>query len=147
MTEQAPDSGPPVGLFPGDAPTPFAAVLRFSVTDDAAASPEALATQRERLAGALDVFSGCDGFRGGWVGLGVDTADDGEHWLLVAHWASVGQYRRALSSVDVRLAAVPVLAQARDEPTGFEVLASHVVGDGPAPWGPHGSSASARGTG
>jgi hypothetical protein len=34
----------------------------------------------------------------------------------------VGAYRRALSSYEVKLAATPVLALGRDEPSAFEVL-------------------------
>lgn len=145
--EPQPAGGPPAELLGAARPTPFVAVLRFAVGDEAAAGAGAVASERDRLAGVLDVLGACEGFRGGWVGRALDPAEDGEHWLLVVHWSSVGQYRRALSSVDVRLAVVPVLALARDEPTGFEVLGSYVVGEGDAAWGPPGVSASARGTG
>ena len=34
-------------------------------------------------------------------------------------WDNVGSYRRALSSYDVKVAVVPLLAQAVDEATAF----------------------------
>jgi hypothetical protein len=41
---------------------------------------------------------------------------------MLARWDSVGSYRKALSSYDVKLNAVPFLSGAIDEPTAFEVL-------------------------
>ena len=40
----------------------------------------------------------------------------------MSRWSSVGSYRKALSSYDVKLNAVPFLSRAIDEPTAFEVL-------------------------
>ena len=37
-------------------------------------------------------------------------------------WENVGAYRRALSSYDVKLHAVPLLGRAIDEPSAFEVV-------------------------
>lgn len=41
---------------------------------------------------------------------------------VVSQWDDVGSYRRALSNFDVKVAAVPLLATAADEPSAFEVL-------------------------
>ena len=59
------------------------------------------------------------GFVDGTVGRNVDDAD---LWLLSTRWENVGSYRRALSAYDVKLAAVPVLSTAIDEPSAYEVV-------------------------
>jgi hypothetical protein len=52
------------------------------------------------------------------------AADDPHRWCLVTEWASVGAYRRALSAYDVKVYATPLLAEAEEEPSAYEVLAS-----------------------
>ena len=42
--------------------------------------------------------------------------------MLVTTWENVGAYRRALSSYDVKLHAVPLLSRAIDEPSAYEVV-------------------------
>ncbi|HVQ89047.1 MAG TPA: antibiotic biosynthesis monooxygenase family protein [Actinomycetes bacterium] len=59
---------------------------------------------------------GCDA-----VTVGRAT-DDPRFWVLTSEWESVGAYRRALSSFDVKVLGVPVLSTAVDEPSAFEVL-------------------------
>jgi hypothetical protein len=62
--------------------------------------------------------------RPGYVDGGVGRAtDDPTLWLIDLRWESVGAYRRALSAYDVKVAAVPLLSTAIDEPTAFERLA------------------------
>jgi quinol monooxygenase YgiN len=48
--------------------------------------------------------------------------DDPTLWTLVTTWENVGAYRRALSSYDVKLRAVALLARAIDEPSAYEVV-------------------------
>lgn len=72
-----------------------------------------------RANAALDALSGRPGFRTGAVGRNVD--DDGL-WTLTTFWENTGSYRRALSSTEVKLAAVPLLSEAVDEPTAYETL-------------------------
>jgi quinol monooxygenase YgiN len=88
-------------------------VLRFRVpageVDDFLAS----ATKAARL------LAGSDGCGGVEVGR---ASDDPTLWMLCSRWWSVGDYRRALSSYQVKLDAVPFFAGAIDEPTAFEVL-------------------------
>ena len=69
---------------------------------------------------ALDALAGQPGFLGGEVGR---ATDDPGLWALTTRWAGVGDYRRALSTYEVRLQAVPLLSRAVDEPSAFEVLA------------------------
>lgn len=77
------------------------------------------------LAGAaLAALSARPGFRRGHAGRSVD---DPAEWVLVTEWDGVGAYRRALSAYEVKMAATPLLAQARDEAGAFEVL---VTADG-----------------
>lgn len=74
---------------------------------------------RSRAAEMLDALRACRGH----VATRVCRAlDEPAVWLVVSEWESVGAYRRALSSYDVRVRAVPLLATARDEPSAFEVL-------------------------
>lgn len=50
------------------------------------------------------------------------SADDPTAWTLSTRWSSVGDYRRALSTFEVKVDVVPLLQQAVDEPTTFEEL-------------------------
>ena len=59
----------------------------------------------------------------------VRAIDDADTFLLVTRWADVGSYRRALSSFDVKLNAVPVMAGAADEPSAFETILQVVDGE------------------
>ena len=40
--------------------------------------------------------------------------------MLTTEWEGPGAYRRALSAYDVKLAAVPTLSRALDEPSAYE---------------------------
>jgi quinol monooxygenase YgiN len=86
-------------------------VNRFRVpeTDEAAF--------RDDLQRAREVLSGQAGFVAGRVGRNVD---DPGLWLLTTEWEGAGAYRRALSAYDVKVAAVPVLSRAIDEPSAYE---------------------------
>lgn len=50
----------------------------------------------------------------------VRAIDDAGLFLIVSRWQDVGSYRRALSSFEVKLAAVPLLSTAIDEASAFE---------------------------
>jgi Antibiotic biosynthesis monooxygenase len=67
-------------------------------------------------AGLLSTQTGCEDVR---LGRNVD---DPELWVMVTRWRDVGSYRRALSSYDVKMGAVPLLSRAVDEPSAFEDL-------------------------
>ncbi|TAK68955.1 MAG: antibiotic biosynthesis monooxygenase [Actinomycetota bacterium] len=61
--------------------------------------------------------------RPGFVRAHVGRAlDDPSAFLLQTQWSDVGSYRRALSSMDVKIAAVPLLSRALDEPSAYEIL-------------------------
>lgn len=85
----------------------------------------------EQLAGqASTELSGCleglcqqPGFRSGHVGRALD---DPALWVLETTWENVGSYRRALSAYDIKMSVVPLLANAVDEPSAYEIVA----GDG-----------------
>jgi quinol monooxygenase YgiN len=74
---------------------------------------------------ALKVLAACKGYLRGRLGRSLDEPD---HWTLVTEWESVGAYRRALSSYDVKMHATPLLAQSLDEPSAYEVLAEATPG-------------------
>jgi hypothetical protein len=89
------------------------AIARFSTPLAQAAEFEA------QLSVALDAFSACAGFINGEFGQNLDETT---LWSLVTHWENVGSYRRALSNLNVKMNAIPLLAQAIDEPGAYERL-------------------------
>lgn len=88
-------------------------VTRYVVPADEAA------VFHERVREALDALRLQRGCRRGHVGRSMDEP---ERWLLQTEWDTVGAYRRALSSYDVKVRAVPVMYHAVDEPTAYEAL-------------------------
>lgn len=97
-----PDRGP----VPG-----FVALLRFRSTD--------VPALMSGLRSAVSLLSTQPGFVDARVSRAIDDAD----FIHVAlAWDAVGSYRRALSSYDVKVQVVPLLSQAIDEATAFEVL-------------------------
>jgi quinol monooxygenase YgiN len=74
---------------------------------------------RAELAAAHAVLAACAGYVDGHVGRNLD---DPTLWVLTTRWDNVGGYRRALSSYDVRLNAVPLLSRALDEPSAYELV-------------------------
>lgn len=86
-------------------------VNRFRVPEADAGS---FRTDLERAHQLLAVQTG---YVAGHAGRNVD---DPELWVLVTEWRGPGAYRRALSSYDVKMAAVPTLSRAIDEPSAFE---------------------------
>lgn len=80
--------------------------------------PEAEAAAfRADVERALAALAERPGHVRGQVGRNVD---DPTLWTLVTTWEHVGAYRRALSSYDVKLHAVPLLSRAVDEPSAYE---------------------------
>ncbi|HYY11933.1 MAG TPA: antibiotic biosynthesis monooxygenase [Kineosporiaceae bacterium] len=90
-------------------------VTRYVVPEPEA--PEFAAQARA----ALDALRGRPGCRAAVLGRAVD---DATLWTLTTRWESVGTYRRALSSYEVKLHAVPLMYRAVDEATAFEELLS-----------------------
>jgi hypothetical protein len=72
-----------------------------------------------RLATAIEVLARQRGFVAARAGANVD---DPELLALTMEWENIGSYRRALSPYEVKLAAVPLLSEAVDEPTAYETL-------------------------
>jgi quinol monooxygenase YgiN len=83
-------------------------------------------TFQEQARAALTALAARPGFVRASVGR---ATDDAAAWVMVTEWESVGAYRRGLGGYDVKLIATPLLAQALDQPTAFEVLIS-VADDG-----------------
>jgi hypothetical protein len=80
----------------------------------------------ERATTALGVLAACKGYLRGRL---TRSLDEPANWMMITEWASVGAYRRALSSYDVKVYATPLLAQSLDEPSAYEQLAE-VTPDG-----------------
>lgn len=74
---------------------------------------------RADLEAALAVLAQQKGYADGQLGRNVD---DPTLWTMVTRWRDVGSYRRALSTYDVKLGAVPLLSRAIDEPSAYEAL-------------------------
>lgn len=74
---------------------------------------------REAVQAAHEALAARPGYVDGQVARNVDEPD---LWLLVTTWADVGSYRRALSSYDVKVTAVPLLSRALDEPSAYETV-------------------------
>jgi quinol monooxygenase YgiN len=79
---------------------------------------------RARLEEAHAVLADQTGYVDGSLGRNLDEP---ELWLLTTRWESVGAYRRALSTYDVKLSAVPTLSRALDEPSAYEVVEPNSV--------------------
>jgi quinol monooxygenase YgiN len=86
-------------------------VTRYRVAADEAAG------FRERARTALLTLTQRPGCLSAHLSRAVD---DPTLWTLMTTWTSVGDYRRALSSYDVKVSAVSLLSLAIDEPTAFE---------------------------
>ena len=78
-----------------------------------------VASFAEDVARAHALLASRPGYVGGAVGRNLDEP---ALWVLETRWTNVGSYRRALSSYDVKLGAVPLLSRAIDEPSAYEVL-------------------------
>jgi quinol monooxygenase YgiN len=74
---------------------------------------------REALERAHATLARQRGYVSGNAGRNVDEPT---LWALVTTWEGVGAYRRALSTYDVKLDAVPLLGRAIEEPSAFEVV-------------------------
>nr|WP_253945621.1 antibiotic biosynthesis monooxygenase family protein [Nocardioides sp. zg-DK7169] len=88
-------------------------VNRFRVT------PQEQDAFRDALEDARAALAACPGFVSGTIGRNVDEP---ALWVLATTWEGPGAYRRALSSYDVKVRAVPVLGRAVDEPGAYEVV-------------------------
>ncbi|WP_276311008.1 antibiotic biosynthesis monooxygenase family protein [Nocardioides ferulae] len=84
---------------------------RFRVSDDEAE------VFRADLEAARATLAARPGFVSAQIGRNLDEP---ELWVLTTTWENVGAYRRALSSYDVKLGAVPLLSRALDEPSAYE---------------------------
>jgi quinol monooxygenase YgiN len=92
-------------------------VNRFHVPSDADAF-------RTQLEAAHTVLAAQRGYVDGVIGRNLDQP---ELWVLTTRWESVGAYRRALSTYDVKIAAVPTLSRTLDEPSAYEVVEPNSV--------------------
>jgi len=74
---------------------------------------------RAELEAAQNVLAERPGYVDGRIGRNLD---DPTLWVLTTRWDNVGAYRRALSSYDVKLHAIPLLSRAVDEPSAYELV-------------------------
>ena len=59
----------------------------------------------------------------GFLDASIATAtDEAGLFVIETHWIGVGAYRRALSSFDVKMTAIPLLSTAVDESSAFEIV-------------------------
>ena len=81
--------------------------------------PERAEQFRTDLQAARETLAARPGHVRGRIGR---NTDDPDLWVLTTEWESVGAYRRALATYDVKLTAVPVLSRALDEPSAYELV-------------------------
>ncbi|RKS73915.1 antibiotic biosynthesis monooxygenase [Motilibacter peucedani] len=67
---------------------------------------------------AVDALAARPGFVSAQVGR---CLDDAELWVLTSTWATIGAGRRAMSSGETRVALMPVMVSALDEPSAFDI--------------------------
>ncbi|MFY9914031.1 MAG: antibiotic biosynthesis monooxygenase family protein [Nocardioidaceae bacterium] len=92
-------------------------ISRFRYDDDLA----------DRATSELETCLEALGRQAGFVDGSVGRAmDDPTLWVLTTSWRDVGSYRRALSSYEIKATVVPLLSNAVDEPSAYEVI----VGEG-----------------
>jgi hypothetical protein len=82
----------------------------------------------DAAAEALRVLAARPGYVGGRAGR---ATDDPAVWVLITEWRDVGSYRRALGNFEVKIHAQPLLSQALDEASAFEVLVDAAPGAEP----------------
>jgi quinol monooxygenase YgiN len=70
-------------------------------------------------ADAIEALSSQPGCRAASLG---QSTDDPELLVIRTEWEGVGAYRRALSSFDVKVRAIPLLSSAIDEPSAYELI-------------------------
>jgi quinol monooxygenase YgiN len=81
---------------------------------------------RADLGAAREALAQRPGYVGGEIGRNVDEPD---LWVLTTRWKNVGSYRRALSAYDVKVTAVPLLSQAIDEPSAYELVGDEALNE------------------
>jgi len=80
----------------------------------------------ERARTALGALAQNPGYLSGCI---AQSTDDADTFVIESRWADVGAYRRALSSFDVKINAVPLLSTAFDESSAFEVIVTRSATD------------------
>jgi len=75
----------------------------------------------DRAEAALKILATRPGYVRGRLARSTDDESD---WVLITEWENVGSYRRALGGMDAKMIAMPLLAEAIDVPSSFEVLAT-----------------------
>jgi quinol monooxygenase YgiN len=94
------------------------AISRFVV------DPQAETTFRADADVAVAQFAASAGCLG--VEL-VRNLDQPTLWAIVSRWEQVGDYRRAFNGTPAKLALIPLLSQAVDEPSAYDL--PDAVGD------------------
>ena len=80
----------------------------------------------ERARTALAALAQNTGYLSGCI---AQSTDDADLFVIESRWVDVGAYRRALSSFDVKINAVPLLSTAFDESSAFEVIVTRSATD------------------
>jgi heme oxygenase (mycobilin-producing) len=89
-------------------------VTRFIVPDE---PPERAAEFVANAARLRDAFLARPGHTRTTL---AQSLEEPTHWVLVSEWDRVGDWRRALSSYDVRIEVMPLMALAENEPGVYE---------------------------
>jgi heme-degrading monooxygenase HmoA len=66
---------------------------------------------------AVAQFAGSRGCLGAEL---VRNLDEPSLWAIVSRWEQVGDYRRAFNGTPAKMALIPLLSQAIDEPSAYD---------------------------
>jgi len=94
-------------------------IVRFRV------SPDERPAWLEGAERVVEILARQGGFQCASIGQSTDETD---LVLLRSEWDSVGDYRRALSDMDMKVHGIPFMSQAIDEPSAYELL-QHSAGN------------------
>lgn len=86
-------------------------INRFRVRADAHAS---FLTRAEAVVAFFAACPGCEDARV------VTNLDDPGLWAIVTSWADVGSYRRSFNGYQAKMALMPLLGEAIDEPSAYD---------------------------
>ena len=80
-------------------------------------APDAEASFVSRAEAAVDFFRGRPGCVSAEL---VRNLDEPDLWAIVTRWADVGSYRRSFNGSEAKMALMPLLGEALDEPSAYD---------------------------
>jgi len=79
---------------------------------------QAEADFRARAERAVEFLAGCEGNLSAEL---LRNLDEPQLWCIVSTWRNVGSYRRSFNGNPAKMVLVPLLSEAIDEPSAFDL--------------------------